>query len=130
MLSFLSPYLTYLKIALAVAVFAAGFGVAFHMQQGKIDGLNERLGGYEQTIGSMQALIADSNKQIEELAAESNKRQKDAADAVRIAQAAADDSETIAHAILTSKPTIGVNRCVAAQKAFSDELMAERNTKK
>jgi hypothetical protein len=130
MFNFLSPYMMYLKIALAITLVGVGFISAFTLQQKKIDGLNERLGGYEQTISSMTALTLESNTKIESMAAEAEKRKEEAAKAIASAQSAADDAETIAHAILTKKPPKGINQCLAAQSEFRDELRRERGLAK
>jgi hypothetical protein len=128
-ISLLNPYTKYVKIVLAVAVFAAGFATAFHMQQGKIDDLHDKLGGYEVTINSMQALALESNSKIDELNKQSKMRQADAERAVLAAQAEAEDAGAVAHALMARKPPKGVNQCIAAQKDFSDSLRAERHIK-
>lgn len=124
--NFLTPYMTALKIALAVALFAAGFFVAGHFYQNKIDSLHEDIGSYEATIRSMGAVIIDQNDGIEAMRKAAAERDAAAQQAIATAVLAQQDAERKAHAILAKRPPKNSDECSAASAAFDDELTAER----
>jgi hypothetical protein len=129
-LTALNPFMNYIKIAAVAAVFLGGLYTGFHIQQSKIDKLHEQIGGYEETISSMQALITESNTKLEEINKEATQRAEIAADAIKHAQDEAAEADAVAHAILNSKPPKGSkNRCTAARDAFAQELRKERGIK-
>jgi len=111
--------MNYIKLALVVVVFVAGYAVANHLAQGKIDKLNQEVGEYKAAYASLSA----STK------AEGEARSKASADALEQAQKETQSAKHMAASILAHKPAKGTNLCDAASKAFDEELNAERGVK-
>ena len=133
MLSFLTPYLTYLKLAayaaIGVAIFAAGYALSNHFSQSTIASLNQSLGEYKSAYTSLAATTQEQNDAINTLQAQSVEREKIAAASQDRAKAASKLAQRRSAAILKQKRPAGVNLCDAASKAFDDELQAERGVK-
>ena len=130
MLNFLTPYLTYIKLALVAAIgvvlFAAGYALSNHFSQNTIDSLNQSLGEYKSAYLSLATTAQDQNDAINKLNSESADREKAAAAAQEQAKAASKLAQRRSAAILNQKRPAGVNLCDAASQAFDDELKAER----
>ena len=125
----LTPYMNYIKLALVVVVFVAGYAVANHLAQGKIDKLNQEVGEYKTAYASLSAATAEQNDSINNLKAEGEARSKASADALEQAQKETQSAKHMAASILAHKPAKGTNLCDAASKAFDEELNAERGVK-
>lgn len=129
MLSFLTPYLGWIKIAAAAILFAVGVGVGIHMDQGKIDKLNQEVGEYKTAYESIAAESSYQNDAINKLVQAAAEREKIAVAAQEQAKEASKLAQRKSVAIITQKRPVGVNLCDAASKAFDDELKTERGVK-
>lgn len=126
-LSFLAPY--WGKIVLVLVILAVGFGAGVKYKQPMINKLNQQIGGYEETIHSMTALVDEQNTAIDKLKVEAQQRAAEAQKAVDEAKALAVEADKRAAEILASKPPKGKNQCLAAVEVFRAELKAERSRK-
>jgi len=125
-MSALTPYITYIKIAMVAIIFAGGVGLGIHLEQPKIAALNQTIGASKVTVQNLTASIAQSNKAIEDNKAAEAARAKSAQDALDAAKLEAKTARATAARILAQRPPKGVNECTAAQAAFDAELRAER----
>jgi uncharacterized membrane protein len=129
MLSFLTPYFGWIKVAAVAILFAVGVGIGVHLEQGKIDTLNQEVGEYKTAYTSLANTTAEQNAAIASLNEQSAEREKIAAAAQEQAKEAVKLAQRRSTAILKQTRPTGVNLCDAASKAFDDELKLERGVK-
>lgn len=129
MLDKLNPFMNYIKLAVVLAVFSAGYATCNHFAQKKIDELNQSLGEYKSAYTSLAATTAEQNTAIDKMEAEAKQREVQANNAIQDALTAAAEANTRVQKILLAKPPKGKNQCLAARQAFADELRAERGGK-